>query len=251
MSYQQPDPTSPMPTSAAAEPLIPVSPTKLQETFVTAMSRVYLWMFLGLSITTIVSFGILFFPDLLNFIYSNPLVVLGLFIVQIILVMTVSAAVMRLSTGIALLLFFAYAALNGVTLSFIFLMYTASSLAITFGISAGLFLLMSIIGFTTKQDLTRWGPILFVGLLAFLGGTIVNIFLASTTLMWLLTYAGIAIFLGLIMYDTQRIKEMTYQLLANGETSVVSRIGVLGALRLYLDFINLFLLLLRIFGRRR
>jgi FtsH-binding integral membrane protein len=110
---------------------------------------------------------------------------------------------------------------------------------------------MSVIGFTTKQDLTRWGPILFMGLIGFVIGTVANIFLASSALQWILTYAGIAIFLGLTVYDTQRIKTMTLAAIVQDESTAVSRVGILGALRLYLDFINLFLLLLRIFGRRR
>ncbi len=245
MTYKKLESTDPL-----SQPL-PISAAKFQETFLTAMSRVYLWMFLGLSITTIVSFGILFFPEFLFTIYSNNFFLFGLFIAQIALVIAVSAAVMRLSTPVALLLFFLYSALNGLTMALIFLLYTASSIALTFGITAGLFLLMSIIGFTTKQDLSRWGPILLIGLVGFLIGSVANFFLASSALMWIMTYAGIAIFLGLIMYDTQRIKVMTAQLIMNGDTEVTGRIGVLGALRLYLDFINLFLLLLRIFGRRR
>jgi FtsH-binding integral membrane protein len=235
------------------EPKMPlaVSPATVQETFIAAMQRVYLWMALGLLLTTGVALFVTTSEAALNFIFGSPLVFWGFIIGEFILVIAVTAAAAKLSPGTALALFFAYAALNGATFSIIFLVYTGDSIIMTFGIAAVLFAVMSVIGFTTKQDLTRWGPILFMGLIGFVIGTVANIFLASSALQWILTYAGIAIFLGLTVYDTQRIKTMTLAAIVQDESTAVSRVGILGALRLYLDFINLFLLLLRIFGRRR
>jgi hypothetical protein len=230
---------------------LPVSPAKVQETFIAAMQRVYLWMALGLALTTAVALFVSTSEAALNFIFGNTFVFFGLIIGEFILVIAISAAINRISPGAALGLFFGYAALNGATLAIIFLAYTGSSIVLTFGVTAGLFGVMSVLGYTTKQDLTKWGPILFIGLIGFLIGSVANFFIASTALQWILTYVGIGIFLGLVVYDTQRIKKMTMGAIMQDEATAVSRIGILGALRLYLDFINLFLLLLRIFGRRR
>jgi len=230
---------------------IPISPVKLQETFTAAMQRVYLWMAFGLALTTGVALFVSTSEAALNFIFGNTFVFFGLIIGEFVLVIAVTAAVAKLSPGAALALFFGYAALNGATLAIVFLVYTGSSIVLTFGVTAALFGFMSVLGFTTKQDLTKWGPILFIGLIGFLIGTVANIFIANGALQWILTYLGIGIFLGLTVYDTQRIKVMTMGAITQNEATAVSKIGILGALRLYLDFINLFLLLLRIFGRRR
>ena len=136
-------------------------------------------------------------------------------------------------------------------MSVIFLAYTESSIALTFITTACVFGAMGIIGYTTKLDLSRWGSYLLMALIGFLIGSIVNLFLASSTLEWLLTYAGIVIFIGLTVYDTQRIKTMVIAAMRSSDQTAVQRVGLLGALRLYLDFINLFLLLLRLMGDRR
>lgn len=228
-----------------------VSPAKVQETFIAAMRRVYLWMALGLALTTAVALFVSTSEAALNFIFGNTIVFFGLIIGEFILVIAISAAINKISPSVALALFFGYAALNGATLAMIFLVYTGSSIVLTFGVTASLFGVMSVLGYTTKQDLTKWGPILFIGLIGFLIGSVANFFIASTALQWILTYVGIGIFLGLVVYDTQRIKTMTMGAIMQDESTAVSRVGILGALRLYLDFINLFLLLLRIFGKRR
>jgi hypothetical protein len=230
---------------------IPISPAKVQETFIAAMQRVYLWMALGLLVTAGVALYVSTSEAALNFIFGNTIVFFGLIIGEFALVIAISAAIARLSPAAALSLFFGYAALNGATLAIIFLAYTGSSIVLTFGVTASLFGIMSIIGYTTKQDLTNWGPILFIGLIGFLIGSVANFFLNSPILQWILTYVGIGIFLGLTVYDTKRIKTMTMGAIIQDEGTAVAKIGILGALRLYLDFINLFLLLLRIFGRRR
>ena len=212
-------------------------------------SQVYLLMTLGLVITGVVAAWVSTSPTLLQLIYTNWWAPLALFAVQIILVIALTAAVSRLSTGVAVALFVAYAALLGVSLSAIFLVYTDASIATTFLVTGGTFGVMSIFGFVTKRDLTKLGSLLIMLLIGFVLGSLLNIFLRSPALYWILTYVGIGIFVGLIAYDTQKIKRMA----ASGFTGARTRGGlvVMGALALYLDFINLFLLLLRIFGRNR
>jgi FtsH-binding integral membrane protein len=212
-------------------------------------SQVYLLMTLGLVITAVVAAWVSASPTMLRIIYTNWWVPLALFVVQILLVIALTAAILRLSTGVAVGLFVGYAALLGVSLSAIFIVYTDASIATTFLVTAGTFGVMSIFGFVTKRDLTKMGSLFIMLLIGFLLGTVLNMFLRSSTLYWILTYAGIAIFVGLIAYDTQKIKRMAANGLAGGRQR--GGIVVMGALALYLDFINLFLLLLRIFGRNR
>jgi hypothetical protein len=212
-------------------------------------SQVYLLMTLGLVVTALVAAWVSTSETMLRLITSSPWVPLGLFVVQIIMVIALTAAIARLSTGVAVGLFLAYAALLGVTLSFIFLAYTDASIAMTFFITAGTFGVMSIFGFVTKRDLTKMGSLLLMLLIGFVLGSLLNIFLRSEAIYWILTYVGIGIFVGLIAYDTQKIKRMAASGLATGRQR--GGIVVMGALALYLDFINLFLLLLRIFGRSR
>ncbi len=231
-------------------PHMQISENELQGTFAAAMARVYLWMTLGLFITVGATLVTLYTP-LFNIVFSSMLIPIGLFVVEIILVITISRAINRLSPTTALALFFLYAAINGLTLSAIFVIYSLGTIFLAFGTCAILFGVMSVVGFTTKQDLTSWGRLLFFGLIGLIIASIVNMFLGNGIIDLLLSYLGVAIFLGLTAYDTQMIKRMTAGGLAQGDTLVVSRVGVIGALRLYLDFINLFLYLLRIFGRRR
>jgi uncharacterized protein len=212
-------------------------------------SQVYLLMTLGLVVTAIVAAWVSVTPSLLRLIYSNWWVSIGLLVAQIALVIVLSAAITRLSTGVGVALFLAYAALLGVSLSAILLYYTQATITTTFLITAGTFGVMSIFGFVTKRDLTQLGNLMIMLLIGLILGSVVNIFLRSSALYWILTYVGVGIFVGLIAYDTQKIKQMA----ATGLNSEKGRgaIVVMGALKLYLDFINLFLLLLRIFGRQR
>lgn len=233
------------------QPQIQVDPGELQSTFAAAMARVYLWMFLGLLLTTATALFTVSFEPLLRLIFSSALIPIGLFVVEIGLVIAIGSLINRVSPTIALVLFFVYAAINGLTLSVIFLAYSLGSIFLTFGVCALLFGFMSVIGFTTKQDLTGWGKILLMGLVGIIIASIVNFFLASTILEVIISYLGVAIFLGLTVYDTQRIRVMTAAGILQGDSLVVSRVGIMGALKLYLDFINLFLFLLRILGRRR
>jgi len=209
------------------------------------LSQVYAWMTAGLLVTSAVASYTASAPSVLNLLYGNPFTIWVLFLVQIGLVIGLSAAIDRLAPSAAIALFIAYAALNGLTLSAIFLVYTYTSIAQAFLATAATFLVMSLYGSTTKRDLSTTGNLLVMALIGFFIGSIVNLFWANSTLYWVLTYLGIAVFIGLTAYDTQQIKRLIQQ--AQDDTSA-RRVAIIGALKLYLDFINLFVLLLRIFG---
>src|SRR5262245_62074087 len=212
------------------------------------MNQVYAWMTAGLLVTGAVAAYTANSPSVLNLIYGNPFTIWILFIAQIGMVIGLSSAIGRLAPGTATALFIAYPALNGLTLSVIFLVYTRTSITQAFFASAGTFGAMSLYGYTTKRDLSTIGNILVMALIGFFIGSIINFLWANSTLYWILTYLGVAVFVGLTAWDTQKIKRMSQQ--ARDDTSA-RRVAILGALMLYLDFINLFLLLLRIFGSRR
>jgi FtsH-binding integral membrane protein len=211
--------------------------------------RVFNWMGLGLALTALVALYTTSNPRLLSLIFGNSLVFFGLIIGELALVVVLSAAINRLQASTATLLFFLYSALNGLTLSIIFLAYTRASITSTFFVTAGTFGVTSFYGYTTKRDLTSWGSFFFMGLIGIIIASVVNIFLGSPMIYWVVTYAGVLIFVGLAAYDTQKLKEMALAGFADEETARKST--VMGALALYLDFINLFLMLLRIFGSRR
>jgi uncharacterized protein len=213
------------------------------------MRRVYNWMGLGLALTALVSLYTTSNPQLLSLILGNSLVFFGLIIGELALVIILSAAINRLQASTATLLFFLYSAMNGLTLSVIFLAYTRASIASTFFVTAGTFGVTSFYGYTTQRDLTSWGSFFFMGLIGIILASVVNIFLHSPMIYWVVTYAGILVFVGLAAYDTQKLKEMALAGFADEETARKS--AVMGALALYLDFINLFLMLLRILGSRR
>lgn len=210
--------------------------------------RVYNWMALGLAVTAITALLTVSSPGMLQLLFGNSIVLLLLIVAELGIVIALSAAIEKLSAPTASLMFFVYSFLNGLTLSVIFLVYTQASIANTFFVTAGTFAAMSVYGYTTKRDLTSWGSFLTMGLIGIIIGSVVNFFFQSPMMYWLITYAGIIVFVGLTAYDAQKIKEMAYAGFS-GE-AVERKAAVLGALRLYLDFINLFLLLLRLFGRR-
>lgn len=212
------------------------------------MNRVYAWMTAGLLVTGAVASFVAGSETLTSLIFGNPFMFFGLFIVQIIAVVGLSAGIGRLSPAAATAIFMGYAALNGLTFSAIFLAYTEASIASTFFVTAGTFGAMSLYGYTTKRDLTSVGNFAVMALIGLLIASVVNIFLRSEGLYWILTYAGVLIFVALTAWDTQKIKRMSEQ--ATDEASA-GRIAVIGALMLYLDFINLFIYLLRILGVRR
>lgn len=227
-----------------------VSEGQLADALGAAMRRVYLWMAIGLLVTTVIA-AVVANTGLVLLIAANPIVFIGLIVGELAMVIAVSAAINRVSPATALLLFFAYSALNGATLAVIFLVYTLGSIALTFFASAALFGAMSIIGYTTKMDLSRFGAFLLMGLIGIIIASVVNMFLASTALEWIITFVGIFVFLGLAVYHTQRIRVNTLAALQAGDDQAAARVGIIGALSLYLDFINLFLMLLRLMGRRR
>jgi len=222
----------------------------LDETFSAVLRRVYSWMALGLLVTAVTAAFVSVSP-LFQVLVGQPILFFVLLITELGLVIGLSWGINRISPATAMLLFFAYAALNGLTFSVLFVVYTLGSVAYTFFATAALFGVMSVIGYTTKMDLSKLGSFLLMGLIGLIIAMVVNLFWASTALGWIVTFAGILLFLGLTVYDTQRIKRMTAAALRQGNEDVQSRMGILGALALYLDFINLFLFILRLTGRRR
>jgi len=226
-----------------------ISEGELTDKLRLAMRRVFLWMTVGLLLTAGVAFVVVNTPILP--LVANPIVFFGAVIAEFGLVIFLSARITRMAPATAVGLFFIYAALNGLTLSLIFALYTASSIVMTFVATASLFGAMTIVGYTTQRDLTKLGGFLLMALIGLIIGSVINMFFASSALYWILTYAGIAIFIGLTAYNTQRVKTMTLAALQQGDTQLEQRVGIVGALSLYLDFVNLFLLLLRLAGRRR
>jgi len=214
------------------------------------LRHVYVWMTLGLFITAGVAAFVSASP-LFQVLTGQPLIFFGLLILELALVMGLSWGIKRISTTTAISLFLLYAALNGLTLSTLFVVYSLGGIAFTFIASAATFGVMSIIGYTTKIDLTKIGTFLLMGLIGLVIAMIVNIFWANSTLGWMVTFGGIFLFLGLTVFDTQRIKRMTATALQQGDEHIESHLGILGALSLYLDFVNLFLFLLRLTGHRR
>ena len=212
------------------------------------MRKVYVWMTLALVITGATAYGVATSPGLMMTIATNQLLFWGLIIAEFGLVIAISAAINKLSLTTATLLFILYSVINGATLSFIFAVYTMSSIASVFFITAGTFAVMAVVGYTTKKDLTSMGKILLMALIGIIIATVVNIFLKSTGLEMIVSYLGVLIFVGLTAYDSQKIKQMLMQAPDAGESA--QKLALLGALTLYLDFINLFLYLLRIFGKR-
>lgn len=212
-------------------------------------SKVYGWMTAGLLLTALVSMLTLSSEAMLNLIFGNKMVFYGLIIAELGLVVALSAAINKISATVATLMFLGYSALNGVTFAAIFLVYTQSSIASTFFVASGTFASMSIYGYFTKRDLTGWGSFLFMGLIGIIIASVVNIFLQSEMIYWITSYIGVFVFVGLTAYDTQKIKQIGQAGFTDGEHQQKS--AILGALRLYLDFINLFLMLLRVMGTRR
>ena len=204
----------------------------------------YRWMSVGLGITGLVAWLVSQSPAALDIVVGNRIVFYGLLIAQLGLVIAFSPVAARASTAVAGAMFFVYAALTGLTFSVIFLVYTSSSIASTFLITAGAFAGLSVFGAVTRRDLSGVGRFAIFALIGLIIASVVNFFLASTALMWLTTFAGVAIFAALTAYDTQKLKALY-------AAGVGGNLALRGALTLYLDFINMFLFLLRLFGRRR
>ena len=207
--------------------------------------QVYAWMGGGLMVTALLALVTVSSPAILNAVFGNRLVFYGLILGELGLVVAISGAINRLSAAMASFLFILYAALNGITFSVIFAVYTAESVASTFVITAATFGAMSAFGYMTRRDLTGWGSFLFMGLIGVVIASLVNIFTRSSAVSWVISAVGVIVFTGLTAYDTQKIKAMA----ASGAEG--RKPAILGALTLYLDFINLFLMLLRLLGNRR
>ena len=211
--------------------------------------KVYNWMAGGLVTTGVIAYASANSETVLNILLSNRLIPIALIIAQFAMVIALAGWVMKMSAKMASLLFFGYAILTGLTFSFIFLAYTNSSIASTFVITAGTFGAMSLYGATTKKDLSSWGSFLFMGLIGIIIASVVNIFLHSSMLSWVVSCIGVLVFTGLTAYDTQKILRMN--IIGNEGTEEDTKEAIRGALTLYLDFINLFLMLLRLMGDRR
>lgn len=216
----------------------------------TFMAQVYGWMTVGLLLTAFVALYVASSEALLSMIFSSKIVFFGLIIAQLGVVFVLSGMVHKMSGAMATSLFMLYSVLTGVTISSVLLLYTASSIASTFFICAAMFGALSIYGYTTKRSLTGMGSFLFMGLIGIIIASIVNIFMQSSMMSMVISYAGVLIFAGLTAYDTQKLKDMGNEINQEDKENM-RRYSIMGALTLYLDFINLFLMLLRILGDRR
>jgi len=215
------------------------------------LNRVYFWMAAGLAITAIVAWFCVSTPHLLMTIYKNRVLWYGLLFGELGLVFVISGAINRLSGATATLLFALYSGLNGVTISYVCALYTGESVATAFFSAAFTFMVAALYGYFTKRDLSSFGSFMFMGLVGIVIASLVNLFFRSPGVYWVTTYIGVVVFIGLTVYDMNKIKGMAYAIPDDVDSNTIQKGAILGALTLYLDFINLFLLLLRIFGRRR
>lgn len=221
--------------------------TTAKVTATTLVRSVYMWMCTALLLTGATASLVAGSESLLNIVFSHSFVFWGLLIAQFGLVWAISAKVGSFSLPVLSGLFMLYSVLTGVTFSVFFLAFTAGSIASTFFITAGTFAVMSIYGYVTKADLTKIGNLCLMALFGIIIASVVNIFLESEMMYWIVTYIGVLVFIGLIAYDTQKIKALA----TLEENEHTQKLAICGALSLYLDFINLFIMLLRIFGQRK
>lgn len=219
------------------------------EAFAVLIKNVYAWMTLALAVTGIAAIYVSNNQVILEFMFSNIAIPMGLLIGELVLAIVFTARFSKLSFNAASILFGLYALLTGISLGFIFLLYTQESIASTFFITAGTFGGMSLLGYFTKKDLSPWGRYLLMGLLGIIIASVVNIFLQSTRVEWITTYVGVAVFVLLTAYDTQKIKNMLAE--SDGVDEGSLKLALYGSFMLYLDFINLFIKLLKIFGKRK
>jgi FtsH-binding integral membrane protein len=212
---------------------------------------VYNWMCIGLALTGFTAYYVSSIAGITDYLRNNPLIFFGLIIAELVMVFSLVSRVNRMSAGTATSLFVVYSVLNGVTLSFVFLAYTSTSIVSTFFICAATFLACSIYGWTTKKDLTSFGGFLLMGLFGIIIASVVNMFVRSSAMQMMISYIGVFVFVGLTAYDTQKLKNMALSQPAGLDGAVIRKGAIMGALSLYLDFINLFLFLLRILGQGR
>jgi len=211
--------------------------------------KVYGWMFLGLIISAAAAYSVFSSPKLYEMIVLNQMVLLFLILCELALVLIIVGAVKKISAHTAIFLFLFYCFLTGLTLSVVFAVYTAQSIGLVFLITAGMFGAMSVYGYFTKTDLTRMGQVLFMGLIGLIIAGLINLFMGNSQLDYIMSFVGVVIFTGLTAYDTQKIRQAN--IIGNEGTPEDIKESILGALNLYLDFINLFLKLLRLFGKRK
>ena len=217
--------------------------------FPALMRKVYVWMTLALVVTALSAYYVATTPAALYAIFSSKFMFFGLLIAEIVVVMAMTALINRMSFMVAALMMAAYSVLNGVTMSFIFVVYEMASIATTFFVTAGTFAAMAIVGYTTKKDLTKMGGILLMALIGLIIASVVNWFLQSETMSYVVSGIGVLVFTGLTAYDSQKIKEMLMQY--DTVNDGTQKLALLGSLTLYLDFVNLFLYLLRFMGNRK
>jgi FtsH-binding integral membrane protein len=229
---------------------IPLTSDRAQLQVNAFIRSVYNWMAMGLALTGFIAYYVANSETMLQLIFKNPFIFYGLIIAELALVFTLSSRVAKMTAATATAMFVIYAALNGATLSFVFLAYTQSSITSTFFICAATFIACSIYGMTTKRDLTSMGGFLTMGLIGIIIASVVNMFVRSTGMSMIISYIGVLVFVGLTAYDTQKLKTMALSQPAGIEAGVIRKGAIMGALALYLDFINLFLMLLRILGNR-
>lgn len=225
------------------------NPIEISQSISVYLTKVYNWMAIALILTGLVAYYVAGSETIIQLVVGNRILFFGLIIGELLLVGYISKAIHKISSYNATILFLLYAVLNGLTFSVIFLVYTSTSISSTFLITAGTFAAMSAYGYFTKKDLTKIGNLAFMALIGIIIASVVNIFMQSAMMHWIITYLGVAIFVGLTAYDTQKLKAIA----ANGfsDQENMEKSSILGALTLYLDFINLFLFLLRIFGDRK
>ena len=230
---------------------VTIKQTQVQTRVNEFIRSVYNWMAIGLALTGFTAYFVANTPALVELIFGNRLLFFGLIIGELALVFMISARIQKMQASTATALFVVYSILNGATLSFIFLVYTASSITSTFFICGATFVACSIYGWTTKRDLTSMGGFMFMGLIGIIIASLVNMFIRSSAMSMIISYIGVIVFVGLTAYDTQHLKTMALNQPDGLEAGVVRKGAILGALKLYLDFINLFLMLLRILGSGR
>lgn len=219
---------------------------RIQQAFLT---KVYGWMMLGLLVTALSSFFTITNESVMRFVFGSKITFYGLFFVEFGIVIYLVARIQKMTASVARAMFVLYSAITGITLSSIFLAFTAESIVSTFIITALMFGAMAFYGYITKRDLSGVGQFMMMGLIGVVIASVVNIFMASDSLSWIISFISVIVFTGLTAYDTQKMKAMAYVMLDGEE--IAAKGAIIGALQLYLDFINLFLALLRLFGDRR
>jgi len=236
--------------SVSSAPVTSMAQAKSQASTV-FLAKVFNWMAIGLALTGITAFLTVNSQAMLHMIFGNKMVFYGLMFGELGMVIYLSARIQKISAQMATGLFLTYSVLNGVTLSAILLMYTMTSIAATFFVTAGMFGSMAVYGFVTKKDLSGMGSFMFMGLVGMIIASVVNIFLGSSMMSWMISGIGVIVFTGLTAYDVQKITQMGAMGIMNQGEAAIRKTAILGALSLYLDFINLFLSLLQFMGNRR